>query len=134
MSVYIWCTFVRWSLTLGASGFIGPVTFEIYRPPWASSFRSLLWRPSIEKVMGQASIHIYIMHILGSRKCVLFQFDILYNTNFSRGGNFRYIYREFGFCAKFSSRENIIHCEWNFAKFSSREIFLSANFFSIIAV
>ena len=29
---------------------------------------------------------------------------ILYNTNFSRGGNFRYI-REFGFCAKCSSRE-----------------------------
>ena len=29
----IWCTFVRWSLTLGASGFIGPVTFEIYKPP-----------------------------------------------------------------------------------------------------
>ena len=26
--------------------------------PWASSFRSLLWRPSIEKVMGQASIHM----------------------------------------------------------------------------
>ena len=50
---------------------------------------------------------------------------LLYNTNFSRGGNFRYI-REFGFCAKFSSRENNIHCEWNFAKFSSREIFLPA--------
>ena len=45
---------------------------------------------------------------------------ILYNTNFSRGGNFRY-FREFGFCAKFSSRENNIYCEWNFAKFSSRE-------------
>ena len=29
---------------------------------------------------------------------------VLYNTYFSRGGNFRYI-REFGFCAKFSSRE-----------------------------
>ena len=29
---------------------------------------------------------------------------ILYNTNFSRGGNFCYI-REFGFCAKCSSRE-----------------------------
>ena len=52
---------------------------------------------------------------------------ILYNTNFSRGGNFRYI-RELGFCAKFSSRENNIHCEWNFAKFSSREIFLPRNF------
>ena len=51
----------------------------------------------------------------------------LYNTNFSRGGNFRYI-REFGFCAKFSSRENNIHCEWNFAKFSSRDIFLPRNF------
>ena len=25
---------------------------------------------------------------------------VLYNTNFSRGGNFRYI-RELGFCAKF---------------------------------
>ena len=49
--------------------------------PWASSFISLLWRPSIEKVMWQASIHyvIYIMHILGSRKCVLFQFDIITN-------------------------------------------------------
>ena len=54
-------------------------------------------------------------------------FQLLYNTNFSRGGNFRYI-REFGFCAKFSSRENNIHCEWNFAKFSSREIFLPRNF------
>ena len=53
--------------------------------------------------------------------------ELLYNTNFSRGGNFRYI-REFGFCAKFSSRENIIHCEWNFAKFSTREIFLPRNF------
>ena len=48
------------------------------------------------------------------------QYYILYNTNFSRGGNFRYI-REFGFCAKFSSRENNIHCEWDFAKFSPRE-------------
>ena len=47
------------------------------------------------------------------------------NTYFSRGGNFRYI-REFGFCAKFSSREINIHCAWNFAKFSSREIFLHA--------
>ena len=54
-------------------------------------------------------------------------FQILYNTNFSRGGNFRYI-RELGFCAKFSSRENNIHCEWNFAKFSSREIYLPRNF------
>ena len=53
--------------------------------------------------------------------------DILYNTNFSRGRNFRYI-REFGFCAKFSSREKHIHCEWNFAKFSSREFFLPRNF------
>ena len=53
--------------------------------------------------------------------------DVLYNTNFSRGGNFRYI-RELGFCAKFSSRENNIHCEWNFAKFSSREIYLPRNF------
>ena len=50
---------------------------------------------------------------------------ILYNTYFSRGGNCRYI-REFGFCAKFSSREIIIHCAWNFAKFSSREFFLHA--------
>ena len=31
--IQLWCTFVRWSLTLGVSGFIGPVTFEIYRPP-----------------------------------------------------------------------------------------------------
>ena len=54
-------------------------------------------------------------------------FRVLYNTNFSRGGNFRYI-RELGFCAKLSSRENNIHCEWNFAKFSSREIFLPRNF------
>ena len=54
-------------------------------------------------------------------------FLILYNTNFSRGGNVRYI-RELGFCAKFSSRENNIHCEWNFAKFSSREIYLPRNF------
>ena len=52
---------------------------------------------------------------------------LLYNTNFSRGGNFRYI-RELGFCAKLSSRENNIHCEWNFAKFSSREIYLPRNF------
>ena len=52
---------------------------------------------------------------------------ILYNTNFSRGGNVRFI-REFGFCAKFSSRENNIHCEWNFAKLSSREIFFPRNF------
>ena len=52
---------------------------------------------------------------------------VLYNTNFSRGGNVRYI-RELVFCAKFSSRENNIHCEWNFAKFSSREIFLPRNF------
>ena len=51
--------------------------------------------------------------------------DILYNTYFSRGGNFRYI-REF--CAKFSSREINIHCAWNFAKFSSREIFLHVKF------
>ena len=29
---------------------------------------------------------------------------LLYNTNFSRGGNVRYI-RELGFCAKFTSRE-----------------------------
>ena len=50
----------------------------------------------------------------------------MYNTNFSRGGNFRYIH-EFGFCAKFCSRENNIHCEWNFAKFSSREIFYPRN-------
>ena len=51
---------------------------------------------------------------------------VLYNTNFSRGGNFRYI-REFGFCAKFSSHENNIHCEWNFApaKFSSPRKFNS---------
>ena len=47
---------------------------------------------------------------------------LLYNTYFSRGGNFRYI-REFGFCAKFSSREINIHCAGDFAKFSSREIF-----------
>ena len=53
--------------------------------------------------------------------------EVLYNTNFSRGGNFRYI-RELGFCAKFSSRENNIHCEWNFAKLSSREIYLPRNF------
>ena len=39
-----------------------------------------------------------------------------------------YCIREFGFCAKFSSRENNIHCEWNFAKFSSREIFLPRKF------
>ncbi len=50
---------------------------------------------------------------------------VLYNTYFSRGGNFRYI-REFGFCAKFSSREINIHCAGNFAKFSSREFFLHA--------
>ena len=53
--------------------------------------------------------------------------NILYNTYFSRGGHFRYI-REFGFCAKFSSREINIQCAWNFAKFSSREIFLPRNF------
>ena len=35
---------------------------------------------------------------------------------FSRGVNFR-------FCATFSSRENNIHWECNFAKLSSREIF-----------
>ena len=52
--------------------------------------------------------------------------EVLYNTNFSRGGNVRYI-RELGFCAKFSCRENNIHCEWNFAKFSSREIYLPRN-------
>ena len=34
---------------------------------------------------------------------------------------------EFGFCAKFSSRENNIHCEWNFAKFSSRESVIQYN-------
>ena len=33
------------------------------------------------------------------------RYNVLYKTNYSRGGNFRYI-REFGFCAKFSSREN----------------------------
>ena len=37
--------------------------------------------------------------MLGRNKGIL-----QYNINFSRGGNFRYI-REFGFCAKFSSRE-----------------------------
>ena len=58
-----------------------------------------------------------------ARWCIIT--GILYNTYFSRGGNFRYI-REFGFCAKFSSREIIIHCAWNFAKFSSREFFLHA--------
>ena len=51
--------------------------------------------------------------------------NVLYNTSFSRGGNFRFI-RKFGLCAKCSSREIIIHCEWNFANFSSRECFLHA--------
>ena len=55
----------------------------------------------------------------------MFRIHILYNMYFSRGRNFRYI-REFGICAKFSSREIIIHCAWNFAKFSSREFFLHA--------
>ena len=63
--------------------------------------------------------------ILSAWTHIPFLLKVLYNTNFSRGGNVRYI-REFGFCAKFSSRENNIHCEWNFAKFSSREMFLLA--------
>ena len=44
---------------------------------------------------------VYVSH---TNECCL-----LNNTYFSRGGNFRYIC-EFGFCAKFSSREINIHC------------------------
>ena len=71
-----------------------------------------------------SSLYLFVL-VLFLEAVVLSQ--VLYNTNFSRGGNFRYI-REFGFCAKFFSRENNIPCKWNFAKFSSREIFLPRNF------
>ena len=47
----IWCTIVRWSLTFGASVFVGPVTFEIVLGQW---LQKLIVRPSIANVMEQA--------------------------------------------------------------------------------
>ena len=41
-----------------------------------------------------------------------------------------FAWMKFLFCAKSSSREINFHHEWNFATFSSREIFIPAKFFS----
>ena len=50
--VSVWCSFVRRSLKFGAMIFFGPVTFfrasnfSNLLAPWASGFKSLLWRPA----------------------------------------------------------------------------------------
>ena len=84
-----------------------------------SQFLYILWPTMFNNISTVMKLYgVNLKH----RFLILFEHRLLYNTSFSRGGNFRYI-REFGFCAKFSSREINIHCAWNFAKFSSREIF-----------
>ena len=43
--VYIWCSFVHWSLKFVTSNFFLASNFSNLLAPWASGFRSLLWRP-----------------------------------------------------------------------------------------
>ena len=104
----------------------------ICRAAWKTLFKPVLIGLSnpdkiVTKIRFPKQNKIVAMHFFKTPAARSCRPRPLYNTNFSRGGNVRYI-RELGFCAKFSSRENNIHCEWNFAKFSSREIVLPRNF------
>ena len=91
--------------------FDGKGTAKIWTPPkYRKCMQGKILRSALVPLIHQQEKHLHIF-------CI--------TRIFSRGGNFRYI-REFGFCATISSSEINIHCEWNFAKFSSREFFLHA--------